>query len=110
MEHALPVRPAGHFGFEGVNGFPIELTATSVNINLIGSKPSAPLPEISDEPKSDDEENSEPALKEVVCASDSITSRRLERRVELKVENVSMCFVKVKIDGLTHCCDEDQNT
>ena len=70
VESTSPRRHSGDPGALGVDDLPVELAATSVDINLVGAEPPLALPEVSADPEEGDDEEGKVAVEEVVSGTD----------------------------------------
>jgi hypothetical protein len=77
---ALPRRPALHLLTLPVDGVPVEFTTTSVNIHLWGSEPPLLLPEITADPESQHDEESQVGLKELGDGTSLLTRLKTKGR------------------------------
>jgi hypothetical protein len=69
LQRALPLWPGSNLGLVGVDRIPVKLTTSSVDIDLVKSEPSALLPEVTDDPEEQDDEDGEPFREEDVGGS-----------------------------------------
>lgn len=60
MEDSLPLGPGSDLSSVGVDHIPVDLTASSVDINLFDLKTTLSLPEVADDPEDSNDGNSEP--------------------------------------------------
>jgi hypothetical protein len=66
VERTSPSRPGGNLGAVGVDGLPVELTTTTVDIHLVGAEPAGALPGETNDPEEDDNEEGEVAGEETL--------------------------------------------
>jgi hypothetical protein len=76
VQQALPSGPSGHLSSLPVDEVPIELTATSVDIHLGGTKPSFTLPEVPGNPERGDNEDGKIRREEVRSRTKPYANRR----------------------------------
>lgn len=55
MESTAPSGPGSLLGTVGVDGIPVVLTETSVEIDLVNSEPSGSLPDVANQPEEEDD-------------------------------------------------------
>lgn len=70
VEALLPLWPGGNLGFVGIDHFPVKLTTSSIDINLVESEPTLSLPGVSSDPENEDDRNSEPSLEELLSGGE----------------------------------------
>jgi hypothetical protein len=90
VEEAPPGGPGSDLCAVSVDGLPVELTTTGVDIHLGSAEPASALPEEADDPEEHDDGDGEEGHEETLSVVDLILTGRVESSVE--------------------SCDEDENT
>lgn len=104
----LPSRVRSDLRPGGIDTIPIDLSPSSVNINLRCSEPSGTLPQVATGPEEENNWKSQVGLEEIFsCADFAFVAKWVERRVEL--DPVSLLLRKEWGTYLSHEYEKDQN-
>lgn len=91
MQHTLPCGPGRNLSTIRVDGVPVELTASSVNIHLVCAQPATSLPEVADDPEEEDDGKGEVQLEEALSSVRAgLADRSSNGGVELQENKVSV--------------------
>lgn len=98
VEKSLPCGPGLDLLALAVDEIPVKLTTASVNIHLSGPEPTGTLPEVTADPKGNDDEEGKVRLEEILGGTDAFADGR-DSSVELL--SVSLSDIDLR-KGLKH--------
>jgi hypothetical protein len=91
IHNALPGWPSSDLGLVGVDGFPVQVTTTGINIHLLNLEPSLALPEEANDPEEEDDRDGKEVGEESLGIVELISAWWSDGVVELvSQESVSL--------------------